>query len=194
MPRSLSNSDAFEVPVTLMRRNVPAPSFVKKGEHDSNAFHGSYSDFCLPFLIHSRASGQTGDPGRSPGQPLKIGVALSGGGARGLAHIGVLRWFEKHRIPVDYLAGTSIGGLIGRMYAMGVTPSEIGDFIHSVEGIRRIGCPIAVIPSASPLPDAADKEECRLLRQRPRLLPDFAVQPRLWIPLLGALLPCGRAD
>ncbi len=40
----------------------------------------------------------------------RIGVALSGGGARGMAHIGVLQWFEEHQIPIDYLAGTSMVG------------------------------------------------------------------------------------
>jgi predicted acylesterase/phospholipase RssA len=44
---------------------------------------------------------------------LRIGVALEGGGALGEAHIGVLKWFEEHHIPVDYLAGTSMGGLVG---------------------------------------------------------------------------------
>jgi len=93
---------------------------------------------CLLLTIHPRAAGQTGDPGNDPNQPLKIGVALSGGGARGLAHIGVLQWLEEHRIPVDCLAGTSIGGLIGGMYAMGMTPSEISDFIHSVDWERAL--------------------------------------------------------
>ncbi len=55
----------------------------------------------------------------------KVGLALSGGGARGFAHIGVLRWFEEHRIPVDYLAGTSMGGLVGGMYAIGMTPEQL---------------------------------------------------------------------
>src|ERR1700719_2804254 len=50
----------------------------------------------------------------------KIGVALEGGGAMGLAHIGVLKWFEEHRIPVDYVAGTSMGGLVGGFYAAGM--------------------------------------------------------------------------
>ena len=47
------------------------------------------------------------------GRP-KIGVALEGGGALGEAHIGVLKWFEDHHIPVDYIGGTSMGGLDGR--------------------------------------------------------------------------------
>src|SRR4030095_7642963 len=55
----------------------------------------------------------------------KIGLVLSGGGARGWAHIGVLRWFEEHRIPVDYVAGTSMGALVGAMYAMGSSPEQI---------------------------------------------------------------------
>src|ERR1700681_4572629 len=49
----------------------------------------------------------------------RIGVALEGGGALGLAHIGVLKWFEAHHIPVDYIAGTSMGGLVGGFYAAG---------------------------------------------------------------------------
>ncbi|HBF38327.1 MAG TPA: hypothetical protein DDW50_13515, partial [Firmicutes bacterium] len=52
----------------------------------------------------------------STGRP-KIGIALGGGGALGLAHIGVLKWLEENRIPVDYVAGTSMGGLIGGCYA-----------------------------------------------------------------------------
>src|SRR6185369_7535592 len=59
------------------------------------------------------------------GRRLKIGLALSGGGARGFAHIGVLEWLEQHRIPVDYDAGTSMGGLIGALYAMGMTLAKV---------------------------------------------------------------------
>ena len=60
-----------------------------------------------------------------PKGPLKVGVVLSGGGARGIAHVGVLQWFEEHRIPVDYLTGTSMGGLIGGMYSLGISPAEL---------------------------------------------------------------------
>src|SRR5688572_8887905 len=48
-----------------------------------------------------------------------VGIALSGGGALGLAHIGVLRYLEDHRIPVDAVAGTSMGGILGGLYATG---------------------------------------------------------------------------
>ncbi len=62
----------------------------------------------------------------------KIGVALSGGGARGLAHIGVLEWFEQHRIPIDYLAGTSMGGLIGGLYCMGIDPKQLRQIVQEM--------------------------------------------------------------
>ncbi|RLC75944.1 MAG: hypothetical protein DRJ03_23870 [Chloroflexi bacterium] len=52
--------------------------------------------------------------------PRKIGLALSGGGARGLAHIGVLKVLEQEGIPIDYLAGTSMGGFIAAAYAAGL--------------------------------------------------------------------------
>lgn len=55
----------------------------------------------------------------------KIGLALGGGGAKGAAHIGVLRVLEEHNIPVDYIAGTSIGSVVGGMYASGLTVDEI---------------------------------------------------------------------
>jgi len=63
----------------------------------------------------------------------RIGVALSGGGARGLAHIGVLQWFEEHQIPIDYLAGTSMGGLIGGLYAMGMDSDEMRQILESLD-------------------------------------------------------------
>jgi NTE family protein len=59
----------------------------------------------------------------------KIGVALEGGGALGLAHIGVLQWFEDHHIPVDYVAGTSMGGLVGGLYAAGKSPRELDEIV-----------------------------------------------------------------
>lgn len=55
----------------------------------------------------------------------KIGLALSGGGARGAAHIGVLRELERRRVPIDYIAGTSIGAIVGGMYASGLDTDAI---------------------------------------------------------------------
>lgn len=55
----------------------------------------------------------------------KVGLVLSGGGAKGLAHIGVLKALEENHIPIDYIVGTSMGGIVGAMYAAGYSPSEI---------------------------------------------------------------------
>jgi len=60
----------------------------------------------------------------APARP-KIGLVLSGGGALGLAHVGVLRVLEQMRIPVDYIAGTSMGSIVGAAYASGMTPDEM---------------------------------------------------------------------
>ncbi len=55
----------------------------------------------------------------------RIGLALSGGGARGAAHVGLLKVLERERIPIDYIAGTSMGSIVGGMYASGLSPEEI---------------------------------------------------------------------
>jgi NTE family protein len=68
----------------------------------------------------------------SPTNP-KIGLALEGGAALGLAHIGVLQWLEEHRIPISYVAGTSMGGLAGGIYATGNSPTEIRKTVESIE-------------------------------------------------------------
>ncbi len=69
----------------------------------------------------------------------KIGVALEGGGAMGLAHIGVLKWFEEHHIPVDYVAGTSMGGLVGGFYATGMSPDELKTLIDGMDWRKILG-------------------------------------------------------
>jgi NTE family protein len=62
----------------------------------------------------------------------KVGLALGGGGARGLAHIGILRVFEEEDSPVDMIAGTSVGALIGALYAAGVSSSELEEMTQEV--------------------------------------------------------------
>ncbi len=62
-----------------------------------------------------------------------IGLALSGGGALGLAEIGVIKWLEENQIPVDRVAGTSMGSIIGSMYASGMSPTEIQDFAEKID-------------------------------------------------------------
>lgn len=63
----------------------------------------------------------------------KVAVVLSGGGSRGTAHIGVLKALEENNIPVDYIAGTSIGALVGGLYAAGYSPLQIEQFFKSDE-------------------------------------------------------------
>jgi len=62
-----------------------------------------------------------------------IGLVLSGGGARGLAHVGVIRWLEEHRIPIDLVAGTSMGGLVGGIYATGANSEEMDALVRSID-------------------------------------------------------------
>ena len=60
-----------------------------------------------------------------PAMAQKVGLVMSGGGAKGLAHIGVLKALEENGIPVDYIIGTSMGGVVGGFYAAGYTPDEL---------------------------------------------------------------------
>ncbi|MCB0168707.1 MAG: patatin-like phospholipase family protein [Anaerolineae bacterium] len=62
----------------------------------------------------------------------KIGLVLGGGGSRGLAHVGVLKVFVREGIPIDFIVGTSMGGIVGVLFALGYHPAEIG------QGISRL--------------------------------------------------------
>ncbi|MEE9119544.1 MAG: patatin-like phospholipase family protein, partial [Calditrichia bacterium] len=64
---------------------------------------------------------------------IKVGLVLSGGGARGLTHIGVLRGFEKYNIPIDLIVGTSIGSVIGGFYAAGLTANQVEESMKSID-------------------------------------------------------------
>ena len=63
----------------------------------------------------------------------KVGLVLGGGGARGAAHIGVLKYLEENRIPVDFIAGTSVGAIIGGLYASGMSAAEIEALVVSLD-------------------------------------------------------------
>jgi NTE family protein len=71
-----------------------------------------------------------------PAPRPKIGLVLSGGGALGLAHVGVLRVLEQMRIPIDYIAGTSMGSIVGAAYASGMTPDEMERRLREIEWER----------------------------------------------------------
>jgi NTE family protein len=69
---------------------------------------------------------------RVPDRP-KVGLVLSGGGARGVAHIGVLKVLEELRVPVDFIVGTSMGALVGGIYASGMSPDEMEKRIKAMD-------------------------------------------------------------
>ena len=70
---------------------------------------------------------------------LKVGVVMGGGGAKGAAHIGVLKYMEEMGVPVDYVAGTSMGSIIGGLYALGYSPDELTDLISGMNWSEYIG-------------------------------------------------------
>ena len=88
----------------------------------------------------------------------RIGLVLGGGGARGIAHVGVLKTLEEMRIPVDCIAGTSMGSIIGGLYASGMSPEQMS------ETVQRIDWP-AAFTDGPPRPDLPfrTKEEQRIL-------------------------------
>lgn len=67
-----------------------------------------------------------------PASRPRVALVFEGGGALGFAHIGVIEWIEAHHIPVDYVAGTSMGGLVGGLYASGLSPQEITKFVGGI--------------------------------------------------------------
>ncbi len=69
----------------------------------------------------------------------KVGVVLGGGGAKGASHIGVLKYLEELGIPIDYVAGTSMGSIIGGLYALGYDPTEMTELISNIPWNEYIG-------------------------------------------------------
>ncbi len=86
---------------------------------------------CLLAALHSGEM-SAAEQGVDAPRP-RIGLVLSGGGARGLAHVGVLKALEELRIPVDAIAGTSMGAVVGGLYASGMTASEIDELMRGLD-------------------------------------------------------------
>ena len=127
------------------------------------------------FLVLSSLAAVAQSTATPPPKRMKVGVALEGGGALGLAHIGVLRWFEQHHIPIDYLSGNSMGGLVGGLYATGQSPDDIERTVKKMDWPLLLG-------GATPFEDLSfrRKEDAR------------AVQSTLAIGFKkGASLPSG---
>src|SRR5262245_865350 len=86
-------------------------------------------------LVFTASIAQAQQPTPRP----KVGVAFGGGSARGLAHIGVIRWFEERRSPIDVAAGTSMGALVGGTFASGMSAAELRALIEHVDWDAMFG-------------------------------------------------------
>ncbi len=87
---------------------------------------------CSCLLLPAAASAEQAASDEAPVRP-RIGLVLSGGGARGLAHVGVLKVLEEQRVPVDAIAGTSMGAVIGGLYASGMSAAEIESLVSTLD-------------------------------------------------------------
>lgn len=91
----------------------------------------------LALVVMCFAVSEAADPGGLPAAETterpRIGLALGGGGALGFAHIGVLKVLEEHRIPVDFIAGTSMGSIVAGLYASGMSPDEMQVFLEGLD-------------------------------------------------------------
>lgn len=80
----------------------------------------------LPFVLCTTLAQPPQAPADdAPARRPRVGLVLSGGGARGAAHVGVLRFLEERRVPVDFVTGTSMGAIVGGLYCAGLSPDEI---------------------------------------------------------------------
>ncbi len=94
-------------------------------------YPGFYRIFLIFLFVGLFSIPAVGQKKESSGKRKIVGVVLSGGGAKGVAHIGVLKALEENNIPVDYITGTSIGAVVGGLYAAGYTPDEIYNLVSS---------------------------------------------------------------
>ena len=86
--------------------------------------------FISVLLLVAGAAGAQ-NPETPAARPRTVGVVMSGGGAKGLYHIGVLEALEENGVPIDYVAGTSMGSIIAAMYAAGYSPAEMREIVAS---------------------------------------------------------------
>jgi len=88
---------------------------------------------CTPTFLSAQIETPSPQPDAQSAPRPRIGVALSGGGALGLAHIGVLEWMEQNHIPIDRIAGTSMGSIIGAIYATGMSAAEMHAYAVKID-------------------------------------------------------------
>jgi NTE family protein len=88
---------------------------------------------CALLATHGGADAAGAAPAVAAKSPPRIGLALSGGGARGLAHVGVLKALEEMRIPIHCVTGTSMGAIVGATFASGTSPAKIEEFVLAAD-------------------------------------------------------------
>ncbi|MCK5325090.1 MAG: patatin-like phospholipase family protein [Woeseiaceae bacterium] len=89
----------------------------------------------LAFSAAVAAAEARPDPDATTIERPRVGLVLGGGGARGAAHIGVLRELERLRIPIDAIAGTSMGAIVGGLYASGMSPAELEQVLGTTDWV-----------------------------------------------------------
>lgn len=114
------------MPLAFVRRHVVLTSFLIAAS-------------AAPSLAQTPQPAPAAAPAPAPVARPKVGVAFGGGSARGLAHVGVVRWFEEHRIPIDVAAGTSMGGLIGGAFASGMSADELATLLSDTDWDEMFG-------------------------------------------------------
>ena len=93
----------------------------------------------LAALVAAGTAAQENPTAASAGKRPRVGLALAGGGARGGAHIGVLKVLEELHVPVDCIAGTSMGALVGGGYASGMSAAQIAKFVQGIDWKAAVG-------------------------------------------------------
>ena len=96
----------------------------------------SFFKFLVISLLVFSAGRVTAQQAENVRKDLKIGLVLSGGGAKGFAHVGVLKVLEEAGIRVDYIAGTSMGAIVGGLYASGYNASELDSIIRTSDFVE----------------------------------------------------------
>ncbi len=108
--------------------------------------------WCLPLQVRSAPVPAVQETDlKKPTRP-KVGLVLSGGGARGAAHVGVLKVLEEHHVPVDMIAGTSFGAIVGGLYASGYSAAELDEILRSIDWqatLSGMGADIVIVVDIS---------------------------------------------
>jgi len=123
----------------------------------TNTIHSGWRLAALLTLLGTALSGANAEivdgQAQEENQRPRVGLVLGGGGARGAAHIGILKELERQRIPVDIIAGTSMGAIVGGLYASGMTADELEELAGSLDW-------------AAALTDKPDREDLSFRRKQ----------------------------